>query len=274
MAGKIIVSTLQSDTDNSISFVANTGATIFSANISHGIAGSFIADGSITASKIADGAIVATEIADGAVTGPKLGANAINANNIVNATITGDKIGLNAISQNNIVSVNASVATVGTLPKARLPTGTVLQVVQTVKSDTFSSTSTSFTDITGLSVSITPISASNKILVIYSVMTGASSSGPTNIRLVRNSTAIAIGDSAGSRTQVTTAVFATNSNNQSDVQNMNFLDSPATTSSTTYKLQIQSDNGSTQCVNRNVRDDNASYESRGVSTITVMEIAA
>ena len=110
MAGKIIVSTLQSDTDNSISFVANTGATIFSANISHGIAGSFIADGSITAAKIADGAIVATEIADGAVTTTK----------IATSSITGNLIATNAISQNNIVSVNASVATVGTLPSARL----------------------------------------------------------------------------------------------------------------------------------------------------------
>lgn len=80
MAGKIIVSTLQSDTDNSISFVANTGATIFSANLSHGIAGSFIADGTITAAKIADGAIVATEIADGAVTSSKLSSNISIAN--------------------------------------------------------------------------------------------------------------------------------------------------------------------------------------------------
>jgi hypothetical protein len=148
-----------------------------------------------------------------------------------------------------------------------------VRIVQTVKTDTFTTTSNTFTDITGLSVNITPTSASNRILVMYSVMTGASSSGGTNIRLVRNSTTIAIGDSAGSRTQVTTSAFATNSNNQLDVQNMNFLDSPATTSSTTYKLQIQSDNSSTQCVNRNVRDDNASYESRGVSTITVMEIS-
>jgi hypothetical protein len=65
MAGKIIVSTLQSDTDNSISFVANTGATIFSANISHGIAGSFIANGSITGAKIALGTITGDDIATG-----------------------------------------------------------------------------------------------------------------------------------------------------------------------------------------------------------------
>lgn len=94
MAGKIIVSTLQSDTDNSISFVANTGATIFSANLSNGIAGSFIDAGSIT--------------------GDKLGLTAINANNIVNATITGNKIATGQITGNlltsNCVSGNNIVA--------------------------------------------------------------------------------------------------------------------------------------------------------------------
>lgn len=65
MAGKIIVSTLQSDTDNSISFVANTGATIFSANLSNGIAGSFIGAGSITGDKIASSATLTTPIISG-----------------------------------------------------------------------------------------------------------------------------------------------------------------------------------------------------------------
>jgi hypothetical protein len=148
-----------------------------------------------------------------------------------------------------------------------------VQVISTAKTDTFTTTSSSFTDITGLSVTITPTSASNRILVMYSVMSGSSSSQGTNIRLVRNSTNIAIGDAAGSRTQVTTNSFATGTNIVVDMQSMNFLDSPATTSATTYKLQIQSDNSSTQSVNRNVRDDNASYEPRGVSTITVMEIS-
>jgi hypothetical protein len=149
----------------------------------------------------------------------------------------------------------------------------IVQIATVTKTDTFSSTSNTFTDVTGLSVNITPTSASNRILVIYSVMSGASSSQGPNIRLVRNSTAIAIGDVAGSRTQTTSAGFASNTNNLISMHNMNFLDSPATTSSTTYKIQIQSDNSSTQVVNRCVRDDNASYESRGVSTITVMEIS-
>jgi len=62
-----------------------------------------IADGSITAAKIANGTIVTAEIADGAVTGPKLGLTAINANNIVDGTVTGSKLGLTAINANNIV---------------------------------------------------------------------------------------------------------------------------------------------------------------------------
>ena len=90
MAGKIIVSTLQSDTDNSISFVANTGATIFSANISHGIAGSFIAYGSIT--------------------GPKIGLTAINSNNIVNGAVTVSKggTGLSTLTANSILIGNGT----------------------------------------------------------------------------------------------------------------------------------------------------------------------
>jgi len=90
MAGKIIVSTLQSDTDNSISFVANTGATIFSANISHGIAGSFIANGSIT--------------------GPKIGLTAINSNNIVDGAVTVSKggTGLSTLTANSILIGNGT----------------------------------------------------------------------------------------------------------------------------------------------------------------------
>jgi hypothetical protein len=198
-----------------------------------------------------------------------------------NGTNYVDVIAPSAITSNRTLTIPDETGTIITtgssgqsIPKAALPTGSVLQVVQTVKTDTFTTTSSSFTDITGLSVSITPTSASNKILVIYSVMTGASSTQGPNIRLVRNSTAIAIGDVAGSRTQTTSNSFATGTNFVVDMQNMNFLDSPTTTSATTYKLQIQSDNSSTQSVNRNVRDDNASYEPRGVSTITVMEIAA
>ena len=109
---------------------------------------------------------------------------------------------------------------------------------------------------------------------MYSLMSGENASNFPMVRLVRDSTAIAVGDVAGSRTQVSSVGWGSGANNATNMQSMNFLDSPATTSSTTYKLQILATGGHINYINRNARDDNADYEPRGVSSITVMEIAA
>ena len=76
-----------------------------------------------------------------------------------------------------------------------------VQVVSTTKTDTFTTTSTTFTTITGLTASITPRSASSKILIIVDV-TGSQEVGVNDafIGLFRDSTQIALGDAAGSRT--------------------------------------------------------------------------
>jgi hypothetical protein len=66
MAGQIVVSSIKTDSDNSISFLANTGATIFSANISNGISGSFVGDGTITNAKITDSTITTGKFASSA----------------------------------------------------------------------------------------------------------------------------------------------------------------------------------------------------------------
>jgi hypothetical protein len=153
--------------------------------------------------------------------------------------------------------------------------GKVAQVVSTTKTDTFSaSTSNTFTDITGLSVSITPSSATSKILVTASVIGSATSNGVANIQLLRGATAICIGDTAGSRPRATTS---TDSNNldQAVPASINFLDSPATTSATTYKLAINTgDNTGTAYINRTLGDGDNIYQGRYASTITVMEILA
>ena len=61
---------------------------------------------------------------------------------------------------------------------ADFPAGSVLQVVSTAKSDQFTTSSTSFTDVTGMSATITPTSSSSKILVIFSVgLVGNSNAG-------------------------------------------------------------------------------------------------
>lgn len=152
-------------------------------------------------------------------------------------------------------------------------TSAILQVLSTTKTDTFTLSSTTFTDVTGLSVSITPSSATSKILVMATI---SGSSNPANVaiqmQLVRNSTAIAIGDAAGSRTRVSMAGMA-QSSGELIALGVDFLDSPSTTSATTYKIQIRGNSANTISVNRAVTDTDSALIPRAVSTITVMEVA-
>ena len=174
-------------------------------------------------------------------------------------------------------AVSGTILTTGSsgqsIPKAALPTGSVLQVVQTVKSDTFSiTTSSSWQDITGMSVSITPTSSTSKILVLADIAGNGTSQSAT-VRLVRGSTAIFTGDAAGSR-PLGSANWLDNSQYAVEVRTIIYLDSPATTSSTTYKLQIVG-SSATWYLNRSATDrDTANFDPRTASSITVMEIAA
>jgi hypothetical protein len=169
-------------------------------------------------------------------------------------------------------AVNGTVLTTG-----NIPAGSVLQVFSTTKSDTFTTTNTSYTDVTGLSISITPTSATSRILVFGHIDTGSSADVLVALRLMRDSTAIGIADAAGSRISASfgrylgtaAAGIATHVNIP-----FSFLDSPATTSATTYKIQISSNAGGTLTVNRSSQDGDNSSTYRATSTITVMEIAA
>ena len=165
-------------------------------------------------------------------------------------------------------STSGTVVTTNTMP-----TGSVLQVVQTVKTDTWSNaTQNTWNDVTGLSVSITPSSSSNKILVTGQLSYAASSN--LYFRLVRGSTAIAVGDTAGSRISCTGASgYNFGDGNVGENANFNFLDSPSTTSSTTYKIQVYGFNIA-QYVNRVVTDTDSNVSPRNISTITVTEIKA
>jgi hypothetical protein len=171
-----------------------------------------------------------------------------------------------AITKLNNLSVSALTA---------LPSGVggkVLQVVSTTKTDTFAvNPSSTFIDLTGLSVTITPSSASNKILIEISIAgNGVIGTNTAHFRLVRGSTTIYAGNTAGNRTSGFASCIDSDVNSTEHVSG-NFLDSPATTSATTYKIQTYS-NG-TVYVNRTSNDADDGTRSRGASTITVMEIA-
>jgi hypothetical protein len=182
------------------------------------------------------------------------------------------------VTTGTTTGISASAISTGTLAAARLPAGSVLQVLQAVKTDVFSvngnESAMVFSDITGLSVSITPASASNKILVFGDVLTGVAVNGEASIRLIRGSTSIYIGGADGSRTRATGA--AAYDNDDSEVfyrQTFIYLDSPATTNSTTYKVQLGAYNNVANYVNRVASEGAGAETTRGASSITVMEIA-
>ena len=161
--------------------------------------------------------------------------------------------------------------------------GGVLQVKQTTKTDTFSTTNNSATDVTGLSVSITPTSATNKILFFYDLTVGGGNGADVNhgsILIVRDSTIIHRGDARGSNRIRGTSIV----NNAIAGQMLGFsaciLDSPNTTSAVTYKIQVfqtqnSSDSSKTVCINRAGRDadDSAGHDGNAASSITVMEVS-
>jgi hypothetical protein len=146
--------------------------------------------------------------------------------------------------------------------------GKVLQVVQTTKLNTFSTNSTSFTDITDLSVSITPASASNKVLV-FAFTNGSTTGSTAMINLVRDSTAIF--QPSGSPSLPSVANVTSGSSDRNVSATISFLDSPSTTSATTYKVQIKMESG-TQTVYVNRRADSADHAY--TSSIIAMEIGA
>jgi len=148
----------------------------------------------------------------------------------------------------------------------------VLQVVNTLKSDTFTTTSTSLVDVTGLSATITPSATSSKIMVMVTlsgVTTDQTDSSSGGYVLLRDSTQIAVNTAL---TYDRTGQLSIRSLGASTAVTLNhatnFLDSPATVSALTYKVQVAAGAG-TLYINRD--GDNAVGS---VSSLTLMEISA
>ena len=173
-------------------------------------------------------------------------------------------------------TVSGTVLT-DTSPKA----GNVIQVVSTTKTDTFSTTSSSYVDITGLSVTLTPTSSTSKLLIIGHVCLGTAYDVGGAIRIDVNGTAVGSAASASTRTLGHSGFGYWNIDG--NVTNYSVIPAPlhflyqlSSFASQTIKLQIINGDtsGLTIYVNRSQADDDATWMPRYVSTITVMEIAA
>ena len=160
---------------------------------------------------------------------------------------------------------------------AKQANGSIIQVVQAVNSAQVSESvsDSTFEDIAGLSVSITPTTNTNKILVHYKVaMASTKGSYNTFIRIVRDSTAIGIGDATDSRPRVTSYVDTANTDYFICHHSNMFLDSPTTTSATTYKLQWTDSYIQSFYLNRSVNNSDGKYYPTQISQITAMEVVA
>ena len=164
------------------------------------------------------------------------------------------------------------------IPRDGLPSGSsggIIQVKSVVKTDLFNTASSSFTDITGLSVSITPTRADSKILFQFHLGSFQNQNNTSRafVRMMRDSTAICVGDAATGHE--CTAAVCSRANDDNHTQfpvSMQFLDSPSTTSAVTYKLQASCGNdGGTIYLNSPGTVDAQSGNT--ASTITVMEIS-
>jgi len=146
----------------------------------------------------------------------------------------------------------------GAIEKSDLPTGSVLQVVNASYGTQVTNSTSTYAD-TGLTATITPTSATSKILVIVH-QTGLFKSGNTRItlRLLRSSTSLIVFEWGGGTTDSNAVISPAGSGTT-------FLDSPATTSSITYKTQFASTS--------NVAEVRVNLDSNSSSTITLMEIA-
>jgi hypothetical protein len=145
-----------------------------------------------------------------------------------------------AVGANGTVLTADSAETTG-LKWTTVGGGKVLQVVATTTSTQVSTTSTTYTD-TGLSLAITPTLASSKILVLisqpmYTARTADDAGGGT--RLLRDATTIYDVGGTGFYTIYMRSIGANTASELGNIVCMSYLDSPATTSATTYKTQMR-----------------------------------
>mgnify|MGYP003644736268 CR=1 FL=1 len=168
----------------------------------------------------------------------------------------------------------------GTSSALQASAGKVLQVVSTIKQDTFSMSGASFVEITGLTVSITPTTTSNKVLVQVSLGRVGPNSGVGStvaFQLFRGATVVGAGTPTGSQLATSFVTSASSNTNYSfGGFAFQFLDSPSSTSSITYSIKMLAESSTTAYINRSFAGGTtaATYDAASSSTITVMEIAA
>jgi len=160
----------------------------------------------------------------------------------------------------------------------------IVQVVQGTLTTTASSSSTSFTD-TGLSVTITPTVNTSTILLICqgnaSITYPSSFNSTAQFRLTGGNSSNFVGDAASNRTRTAIHLRSASAWIPADTSvpfNITYMDSPATTSATTYKLQYKygesGAGGGVVYINRSYNDTDSTLFGRTASSLIAIEVLA
>lgn len=152
---------------------------------------------------------------------------------------------------------------------AGMPAGTVLQTQSTTLTTIATMSTATYTDVTGMSVSITPSSTSSKILVLVNMHVNPANGVGVLWKLVRDTTDIAVNNASNISTGGHYSDTGGSASNVWSGNSVSHLDSPSTTSAITYKVQARATSSATFGINRRT----ISGDFGGVSSITVMEIS-
>jgi len=202
------------------------------------------------------------------------------------ATLNATNLKHASSGSNNIVLAADGSTTISNLSGG---VGKILQLVVNEISDTVSisgqNNGSTFGDVTGVNVTITPTAASSKILVQFCLGKVGHSSNSTGVRFTRSvaggtAAAIKVGDTAGSRKSVSSNILGSSLINSGHAQafNYQFVDTPSYSvgQSLVYQMQVLTEGSNNFYVNRTVDDTNNGniYFARAFSTVTAMEIGA
>jgi hypothetical protein len=227
-------------------------------NMTQKIPTDMIADSAVTTAKIADSAVTTAKIADDAVTLVKMASG--TAGNLITYDASGDPAAVSTGTANQVLTSNGAGAA-PTFQDAGSG-GKVLQVVQSVNAGVASTSSTSLTG-SGISASITPSATSSKVLAMVQFTWSNSGSNTGRFSLLRGATNLTPAGSVGLSSQANRV-----DSGWSTTVAYSYLDSPSTTSSTTYEISFMATSGTTYI------GDNSGNTHDGCIIITLMEIGA
>ena len=166
---------------------------------------------------------------------------------------------------------NNTISAITALP-AGISTGKVLQTIHTDNVTTSSMSSSSFATVSGQTVTITPSSSSNKILIINTIMTGMAAGHYGFFQFFRDTTRRNSTNGGGNRIGCSFTFGNVGYDEKVIPINSHFLDSPNSTSELVYTIKAASWNNNTMTFNKSVNDSDQVYTARPVSNITAMEI--